>query len=40
KEMTEDQAKKAEDDIQNFTDIMIAQADALAAKKEQDLMAV
>nr|AAX78163.1 unknown protein [synthetic construct] len=40
KEITEDQAKKAEDDIQKITDKMIAQADALAAKKEQDLMAV
>ncbi|MDE4994465.1 ribosome recycling factor, partial [Francisella tularensis subsp. holarctica] len=40
KEITEDQAKKAEDDIQNITDKMIAQADALAAKKEHDLMAV
>ena len=40
KEITKDQAKKAEDDIQKITDKMIAQADALAAKKEQDLMVV
>ncbi|MDE4953477.1 ribosome recycling factor, partial [Francisella tularensis subsp. holarctica] len=40
KEITEDQAKKAEDDIQKITDKMIAQDDALAAKKEQDLSAV
>ena len=40
KKITEDQAKKAEDDIQKVTDKMIAQADALAAKKEQDLMVV
>ena len=40
KEITEDEAKKAEDNIQKITDKMIAQADALAAKKEQDLMAV
>ncbi|MDE5007129.1 ribosome recycling factor, partial [Francisella tularensis subsp. holarctica] len=40
KEITEEQAKKAEDDIQKITDKRIAQADALAAKKEQDLMAV
>ncbi|MDE4940292.1 ribosome recycling factor, partial [Francisella tularensis subsp. holarctica] len=33
KEITEDQAKKAEDDIHKITDKMIAQADALAAKK-------
>lgn len=40
KEITEDEAKRAEDNIQKITDKMIAQADALAAKKEQDLMAV
>ncbi|MFV9931413.1 MAG: ribosome recycling factor [Francisella endosymbiont of Hyalomma asiaticum] len=40
KEITKDQAKKAEDDIQKITDKMIAQADALAAKKEQDLIVV
>ncbi|MDE4940401.1 ribosome recycling factor, partial [Francisella tularensis subsp. holarctica] len=40
KEITEDQAIKAEDDIQKITDKMIAHADALAAKKEQYLMAV
>lgn len=40
KEITEDEAKRAEDNIQKITDKMIAQADALAVKKEQDLMAV
>ncbi|OEZ33520.1 ribosome recycling factor [Francisella endosymbiont of Amblyomma maculatum] len=40
KEITKDQAKKAEDDIQKITDKMIAKVDALAAKKEQDLMVV
>lgn len=40
KEITEDEAKKAEDNIQKITDKMIAQADALAVKKEQDLMEV
>ncbi|AFJ42767.1 ribosome recycling factor [Francisella orientalis] len=40
KEITEDEAKRAEDNIQKITDKMIAQADALAVKKEQDLMEV
>jgi len=40
KEITEDEAKRAEDNIQKLTDKMIAQADALAVKKEQDLMVV
>ncbi|ASG67364.1 ribosome recycling factor [Francisella halioticida] len=40
KEITEDEAKRAEDNIQKITDKIIAQADALAAKKEQDLMEV
>lgn len=40
KEITEDKAKRAEDNIQKITDKMIAQADALAVKKEQDLMVV
>ena len=40
KEITEDEAKKAEDSIQKITNKMIAQADALAAKKEQDLLAL
>ncbi|MBK2028779.1 ribosome recycling factor [Francisella noatunensis] len=40
KEITEDEAKRAEDNIQKITDKMIAQADALAVKKEQDLMVV
>jgi ribosome recycling factor len=40
KEITEDEAKRAEDSIQKITDKMIAKADALAVKKEQDLMEV
>ncbi|MED7788375.1 ribosome recycling factor [Francisella sp. 19X1-34] len=40
KEITEDEAKRAEDNIQKITDKMVAQADALAVKKEQDLMEV
>ncbi|MFC4892375.1 ribosome recycling factor [Pseudofrancisella aestuarii] len=40
KEITEDEAKRAEDSIQKITDKMIAQADALCTKKEQDLMAI
>ena len=40
KELTEDEAKRAEDNIQKITDKMIAQADILAVKKEQELLAV
>ncbi|QIV95105.1 ribosome recycling factor [Allofrancisella frigidaquae] len=40
KQITEDEAKRAEDSIQKLTDKMVAQADAMAAKKEQDLMSV
>ncbi|AJC48555.1 ribosome recycling factor [Allofrancisella guangzhouensis] len=40
KEITEDEAKRAEDNIQKITDKMIAQADAMAAKKEHDLMSL
>lgn len=35
KEITEDEAKRAEDNIQKITDKMIAQADALAVKKNK-----
>ena len=38
KEISKDEAKRAEDSIQKITDKMIAQADALATKKEQDLL--
>jgi ribosome recycling factor len=40
KEINEDDAKRTEDRIQKITDKMIAQADELCAKKEQDLMAL
>ncbi len=40
KEINEDEAKRAEAGIQKNTDNMIAQADSLAAKKEQDLIVV
>ncbi|KEI35238.1 ribosome recycling factor [Francisella sp. W12-1067] len=40
KQITEDEAKRAEDSIQKLTDKMVAQADAMAAKKEQDLMSL
>jgi len=40
KEINEDDAKRAEASIQKITDKMIAQADALAIKKEQELMVV
>ena len=40
KEITEDEAKRGENAIQKITDKMIAQADAMAAKKEQELMAI
>ncbi|QIV96631.1 ribosome recycling factor [Allofrancisella inopinata] len=40
KEITEDEAKRAEDSIQKLTDKMVAQADAMAAKKEQDLLSL
>ncbi|RUS69158.1 hypothetical protein EGW08_023086, partial [Elysia chlorotica] len=40
KEITEDEAKKAEENVQKVTNAMIAEADALAVKKEQDLMSL
>lgn len=40
KEITEDEAKKAEENVQKITNTMIAEADALAVKKEQDLMSL
>ena len=40
KEISEDEAKRAEDSIQKITDKMIAQADALATKKEADLISL
>lgn len=38
KEVAEDDAKKAEVNIQKITNLMIAQADAMAIKKEDELM--
>lgn len=40
KEITEDDARRAEDDIQKITDKFIAQVDADLAKKETDLMEI
>jgi ribosome recycling factor len=40
KDISEDESKRAEDNIQKMTDKMIAEADALAVKKEQELLAV
>lgn len=40
KEISEDEAKKAEDNIQKLTDKMVAQTDILATKKEQDLLSL
>ncbi len=40
KEISEDDAKRAEDNIQKITDKMVAQADELSAKKEQELMSL
>ncbi|MFC3150465.1 ribosome recycling factor [Litoribrevibacter euphylliae] len=40
KEITEDDARRAEDDIQKITDKFIAQVDADLAKKEKDLMEI
>ena len=38
KDISEDESKRAEDNIQKMTDKMIAEADALATKKEKDLL--
>jgi ribosome recycling factor len=38
KEIAEDAAKKAEDKVQSITNRMVAQADAMSAKKEEELM--
>lgn len=40
KEITEDDAKRAEDSVQKVTDKMIAKADQLSADKEKDLMSI
>jgi ribosome recycling factor len=40
KEITEDDARRGEDDIQKITDKFIAQVDADLAKKEKDLMEI
>ena len=40
KEISEDDAKRAEDNIQKITDKMVASADELSAKKEQELMSL
>ncbi|WP_100550784.1 ribosome recycling factor [Caedibacter taeniospiralis] len=40
KEISEDDAKKAEDSIQKITNDMIAKADAAVQEKEQDLMEI
>lgn len=39
-EMTEDEQKKAEEDMQKITDKYIKQIDALCAKKEKELMEI
>ena len=40
KEASEDDERRAQDDIQKLTDRMIAEVDKLVASKEQDIMAV
>lgn len=40
KEITEDEERRAEDDIQKLTDKYVAEADVLLAAKEKDLMQV
>jgi ribosome recycling factor len=40
KEITEDEARRGEDEIQKITDKFIAQVDADLAKKEKDLMEI
>lgn len=40
KEITEDQERKAQDEIQKLTDKYVAEVDAVLAQKEQDLMSV
>ncbi len=40
KELSEDDAKKAEDSIQKLTNDMVAKADIAVQEKEQDLMAI
>ncbi|MEC8442761.1 MAG: ribosome-recycling factor, partial [Pseudomonadota bacterium] len=40
KEITEDESRGGEDDVQKLTDKYIAQVDALLAEKEKDLMKV
>jgi ribosome recycling factor len=40
KEVSEDDERRAQDDIQKLTDRMITEVDKLVASKEQDIMAV
>jgi ribosome recycling factor len=40
KEITEDDERKAQEDIQKITDKYIAQVDALIVEKEEDLMEI
>ena len=40
KELTEDQARRCEDDIQKLTDRAIAEVDSLLETKEEELMAI
>lgn len=40
KDITEDEERRAHDDIQKLTDKFIAEADKLLAKKEEDLMEI
>ena len=40
KELTEDQARRCEDDIQKLTDHAIAEVDSLLVTKEEELMAI
>ena len=40
KEITEDEERKAQDDVQKITDSFVAKADAMLAEKEKDLMEI
>lgn len=40
KEISEDDERRSQDEVQKFTDRFIAEVDKLVAAKEQDIMAV
>ena len=40
KEITEDESKGAQDDIQKQTDAAVAKIDAICAEKEKDIMSI